>query len=225
MRKYRGDSPGKKLVRLDFWSAVLALDPEAARDASALVLAGHEGGDVATLLGLGLSPKSIVAAERSEQAARLCAARWPGVEVRVEDIAKTARRRVGSWWAALLDSCSPICSSLDEDVAALRQLSIPHIGIGFLMGRDKGNVGFRLRRVSLARLMLPYAFGRAWTYVGAGGSPMAYATFHLDANHARAIWKPRKDWSARSAAAALVRLLRLRESRAHPFELLLNLAA
>lgn len=84
---YKGDSPGKKLVRLSAWLNIMAVS-EALHIPylGALVLAG-EGGDLGVLRGLGFDMSTVSAVDRDPFLVEWCKHHYPEIQAKVGDLA------------------------------------------------------------------------------------------------------------------------------------------
>jgi hypothetical protein len=109
MSTYKGDSAGKKLARyFEHQQGRAQIGEERFRSGRHLVLAGH-GGDVACLLALGARNITAVSIEQDDVdlvRQRFPQDRFPGVDVRLEDVGNAAVR---AWYDTLsLDFCGVI---------------------------------------------------------------------------------------------------------------------
>lgn len=88
---YKGESPGKKLARMQFWGSVaLALGDRFYRKKH-LVLASQHGGDISVLVGLGVDPRNVIAVDLRPDAVAACKARWPTATVKCRDVRMAAQ--------------------------------------------------------------------------------------------------------------------------------------
>ena len=111
---FKGDSPGKKLARLRSWQACTSwMRAMNIPYQGSLVLAGH-GGDISTLTGLGIDPRTITAVDEAEREAKYTAELYPDSTVILADVGKYARVHPsqrpghGKYNAAHLDFCNGI---------------------------------------------------------------------------------------------------------------------
>lgn len=137
---YRGESPSKKLTRLEFWNYVKTqLTDEQFIRGKKLVLASREAGDVSLLLGSGCDPKSIIAVDREESAVQAVRERFPNVPVFHGDVVDVARKHRHELVIAHLDLCSPLSRRsanlvLKSMLHGLRDRTL--IGAAFMYGRE-----------------------------------------------------------------------------------------
>jgi hypothetical protein len=140
---YKGESPGKKLARARTWSVIsLHLGSRLRSGGKIAVLASREGGDVATLLGLGVPASSIVAIDRDAEAAAACQARWPAVDVRVGDAFEIAEKMGGKCVVAFFDLCGPLdgiaCAGFTRVARRLPRDAI--LAVAGMRGRERNIV-------------------------------------------------------------------------------------
>jgi hypothetical protein len=138
VNSYRGESPAKKLVRLEFWRGARELLPNFS-EGNKLVLSSAEGGDTSVLLGMGMRPSLIHAVDIDKHAAD--AATWKlGVEVQNCDVFKHAENFMFD--AVLLDFCGPLRESMLPKLCGLLS-RISHrgvLGLSLLAGRENGSL-------------------------------------------------------------------------------------
>jgi len=136
---YKGESNQKKIARLTMWTeAKMAIGDNVFVSGVHYVLASRNGGDVATLTGLGVPPHNIVAVDRVQIAAAECAETWPLVDVRVGDIIHHLARETRSVASVMLDFCAPYSretvSTVQRAWACLGRRSV--LGVVSLKGRE-----------------------------------------------------------------------------------------
>ena len=168
---YKGESPGKKLARLVFWSEVkksLGTRFDDVHQARIVCLASREGGDISVLKALGVPVARILGIDRCPDAIASCRQRHPDTDLRVGDVTRVLSTlpfdrtlRGPAVDAVFLDFCSPlntetlgvasqVCSNLSPCGTVL--------GVGFMRGREKpttaamdvGGANRRLRRAALS---------------------------------------------------------------------------
>lgn len=145
---YKGESDAKKVARLMYWDQVRLAIPGTFMQRPHLVLASREGGDISVLLGMGVAPENIYAAEINSEAAAACAAKWPGVAVINADVRAVAEQMRGKWASAFLDFCGNFAEGVLEAAAAVVK-ALPlgaAFGIGVLKGREGASTGAPLNR-------------------------------------------------------------------------------
>jgi len=105
---YKGDSPGKALVRFRAWAALrdLALRMRIPYR-GALVLAG-EGGDLGVLQGLGFDMSKVVAVDRDPFLVEWCKHHHPEIQTHTGDIIEVVRDHDVPYNVAHLDFCGGI---------------------------------------------------------------------------------------------------------------------
>lgn len=109
---YKGESPAKKLARISVWEMIAAGRSRPMGDARYLVLASREGGDINFLLGTGIKPTQIFAADINKAACAMARERFPGVTVLEGDVVDYARdKKLPNFDAIFLDFCGPVCES------------------------------------------------------------------------------------------------------------------
>jgi len=135
---YRGDSPAKKLARLNFWGHYYGrIDywhP-------AIVLAGT-GGDIATLIALGVPQSHIVAIDINAQRIRVCKEKFPDVSYFVGDVADVMKENNIESGVVLLDYCGIMSAKCLQTTIEVSQL-IPNdsvLGIATLKCRDRSSI-------------------------------------------------------------------------------------
>ncbi len=75
--RYGGESVGKKLARYSFWDRTKRWLGDRFFTEQHLVLASRDGGDVAVLKGLGVTPQNIVAVDTDKEAVDDCRRKHP----------------------------------------------------------------------------------------------------------------------------------------------------
>lgn len=139
---YRGDSPSKKIARIQHWFTVRDILGSNFLREKHLVLASHEGGDISALLGLGVHPGNIVAVDHDPEVIWNLPDKFPevrGVYGDVFDVARSMGRQLGS---AFLDFCGQphpeILSKIGQLAAhGLRDWAV--LSLGFMRGRERGS--------------------------------------------------------------------------------------
>jgi hypothetical protein len=140
---YKGESPAKKIVRFHFWRRLMEeLGDERFCRSKHLVLASREGGDISILLGLGVPPANILAAELNDRAHAVVCRKFPTVKVfhgNVVELAKAHRRKFKT---SFLDFCSPLTQRvLDSSIEVLKCMSHDSfLGICLLASRESGDL-------------------------------------------------------------------------------------
>jgi hypothetical protein len=113
-----------------------------------MVLAGPSGGDVSTLIGLGATPKNIVAVDMDADAARQARERWSshGVTVEHSDALSASKRHRGRFDVVFLDFCCRLSDGLATDFVR----TVSHgcksdalAGVGFSYGIGERKSGIR----------------------------------------------------------------------------------
>jgi hypothetical protein len=141
---YKGESPGKKYARLQFWLRVSnMLGQKRFVGSKHLVLASREGGDVSVLRGLGVPAKNIIAVDHNRQAAFEAQEKFPEVEVIVADVADVAKEYKRQFASTFLDFCAPVREELLEKVVEVMTWGLGNdsaLGAAFLNGREKGQM-------------------------------------------------------------------------------------
>lgn len=141
---YKGESPAKKIARLQYWSSVIPVfGLDAFKKGKHLVLSSREGGDISVLLGFGVPPKNIIAVEMNVEAARQAQEKFPEVEIIQDDVFAVARRHHRGLSSAFFDFCSPISDALLKKVIGTCAYGIKDngvLGCGFLAGRERGEI-------------------------------------------------------------------------------------
>lgn len=143
MRKYKGDSPGKKAARYVLWTDLLKRIQ--ARDSiykpgefKIVVLASEEGGDVSCLLGLGVPHENIFAVDQDQEALEKFSQRWPKVHTVHGDIVD-AVKRIGKPNIVFLDFCAPLHQTLMKKIrgVAYKVAIGGTLAIAVLKGREQ----------------------------------------------------------------------------------------
>lgn len=135
MSTYKGDSPAKKLARVEFWRRLVPTIPKEGR---IVVLASREMGDYGVLKALGYGAR-VVAVDRDSVAAAAAAAKFPEADVRLGDVAHVVSELTESVAVAFLDFCAPLSPhtyATSRDVVDL----MPDgslFAVGLLRGREQ----------------------------------------------------------------------------------------
>ena len=145
---FKGDTPGKKLARLETWRIILdALGKDRFLSGRYLFLAGPDMGDASVLLGLGVPPERLLGVDYDGVAAASATWAFPQVKVLHEDVLHTverARNEKSLYDAIFLDFCAPIIErNLDTIGLALLE-GLNHYGIiacTLLAGREQDTKG------------------------------------------------------------------------------------
>lgn len=146
---YKGESPGKKLARWEFWGRQrVALGEREWSGGRHAFLASREGGDVSVLEGLGIKAEKMQAIERNSKAADAFADRHPSVPLFRGEAGVFCEREHHSLTTLLLDFCTYPDDQLVRLVArAMRSIRTGgRIGVGLLRGREKGTARRLLAR-------------------------------------------------------------------------------
>jgi len=133
---YKGESPAKKLARLEFWTrAVSIMGDRAGRIA---VLASREMGDYGVLSALGMAER-VVAIDRCASAVEAAKSKYPSADVRHTEAATLRLETQEPIACAFLDFCSPICVDIIDTLALFAERGTPGdlLGVGFLKGREQ----------------------------------------------------------------------------------------
>lgn len=133
---YKGESVGKKLARMAFWSTALGnLRKGPFTGATFTVLASREGGDISTLAGFGVPLAGITAVDRCAEAAMECRVRWPGANVVHGSVEACVTAQTD---ALFLDFCAPIgAETLTTCRSCITQMTNGAlVGLAFLKGRE-----------------------------------------------------------------------------------------
>jgi hypothetical protein len=146
---FRGDSPGKKQARVLFWDLVKdRLGPKDFVKGPYLVISGPQGGDISTLLAMGVEPSAIYAVDIAKHDLAAAKARFGEAGVHFAQVEfKGAHRHFGiaQFACAFIDMCAPIRK---EDLNALLELPARFRGYEFLLGREQGLVSTFIRSVT-----------------------------------------------------------------------------
>jgi len=140
---YKGESPSKKNARLLCWSSVVRASAERFMTGKHLVLVSREAGDVATLLGLAVPPKQIIAVDHNPSAAYLAQQKYPQVRVVCRDVAKIARECKRTLTSAYLDFCGTATDkTLDRTVQVILHglKDEACLAVTLLAGREQGEL-------------------------------------------------------------------------------------
>ena len=153
---YKGESPSKKYARYMCWLSIAEdFDTEKFRSGKHLVLASREGGDISTLLGMGVHPKSIIAVEHSASAAHAAQEKYPQVRVVCRDVVKMAQECKRTLSSAYLDFCGTATAAT---ITRIRQVVLhglkddAYLAVTVLSGREQGE----LREEILAHKAKPF---------------------------------------------------------------------
>lgn len=141
---YRGESPSKKLVRLEFWRAAEKLLAQRFYDTGTLSLASKEGGDIAVLLGMGVPLEHIHAVDTDHHAAD--AAQWKyNVKVHEMDVFEYAKSK--KFGTVFLDFCGPLRESMIGKISNIVPRIHPGgvLGLGLLAGREQGTLASKVK--------------------------------------------------------------------------------
>lgn len=160
MDTYKGDSPAKKLVRLQFWLSVEKHIPVTRLPHARIAfLAGREGGDASTLVGMGFQPEQLLAIDREQDALNVFCLEHPDVRALCGNAHTVLRGRDHrrAYDAVLFDTCSPlgpgVCAAAASIAAhAVRDGGI--LGIGVMRGREQHAVARETLAQSVAALQL-----------------------------------------------------------------------
>jgi len=146
---YRGDSPSKKQTRVLYWSIIAdILGPQLFKKGPYLVISGKEGGDVSTLLAMGVEPSAIHAVDVNKHDLAAAAARFKGSGVQFKRAEfKDAHAIFGmrEYACAFIDMCAPI---RNDDLDAVIALPAKLKGYEFLLGREVGSVNKFIKSVT-----------------------------------------------------------------------------
>lgn len=148
---YKGDTPSKKQARVLYWTIIRdRLGNAAFKKGPYLVIAGKEGGDVSTLLAMGVEPTAIHAVDvnRHDLAASAARFKGSGVVFKVAEF-KDAHVKFGmrEYACAFIDMCAPI---RNEDLDAVIDLPAKLKGYEFMLGRENGGVNAFIKSVTVA---------------------------------------------------------------------------
>lgn len=135
--KYRGESATKKIQRIVFWSAVRQeVGSRKFNRGPHLVLSSSEAGDVSTLLGMGVNPNGIVAVDIDRHAVAAAQWKFPGLDIRHENVVKTVKQQ--KWTSVYLDFCSPLSGkSLSVIAQCMPELGGSVLGVAMLACREQ----------------------------------------------------------------------------------------
>lgn len=144
---YKGDSPGKALVRFKAWAAIRSVCQKMNIPfQGALVLAG-EGGDLGVLHGLGMDLSKVVAVDRDPFMVEWCQHNYPGVQGYVGDITTATGQPSVPYNTAHIDLCGGLRKAdniLATAHTAMRVHTHPAvIAVTMLKGRE-GKAGTHL---------------------------------------------------------------------------------
>lgn len=143
----RGESPAKKLVRLQCWRAAARIVPRFYHQPT-LSLASAEAGDVSVLLGLGCHPAKVHAVDKDHHAAAAAGWKFPEVSVHHTDVFDYAKKTPTSFGAVFLDFCGPLRESTVRSCKRLVGEKVTQNGtvaLGLLVGREQGDICIRVR--------------------------------------------------------------------------------
>lgn len=137
---YRGESFGKKAARLSFWEKALSVLQEKDLPIRALVLASREGGDISTLLGLGVPRESIVAVDIDRFAVQSCLEKWgpPVLHMSLEEAIE--RHKDEPFTVIHADFCNVVSAKLVNSLARVITRGVrcdTLIGVVIKRGREK----------------------------------------------------------------------------------------
>lgn len=149
---YRGDIDAKRLARYDYWRGVRGWMGDDFTSSRHLVLASEYGGDISTLLGMGVASENIFAVDIDPVAAERCRLKFAGVDVVADDVESVIRRRPRGYFGSIfLDFCSWFTPAVRRRCAAAA-LHVPPggvFGVGVMRGRE--GKAFTRARVPMAR--------------------------------------------------------------------------
>lgn len=145
---YQGESPAKKLARLELWRQVAQLEKNIFFEGNHLVLAGAEAGDVGTLFGLGIYADQIVAVDKDIHQAHAARWKYPGVRIEVGDVLDVARENRGLS-TAFLDFCSHASDELFKKIHGVSKCLEKGglLGVGLTVGREKVGTGAQVKEL------------------------------------------------------------------------------
>lgn len=138
---YSGDSWGKKVARLEFWTKALACElfTGSRKPGPLAFLSSRDAGDYNCLRGLGVGERAL-AVDRDRKAIEAAKGLYPDLTVRHGDIAEIAEREGGTWSACLLDFCGPLDGMTARTIVRVAN-SLPRhaiLGVGLMRGREQG---------------------------------------------------------------------------------------
>ena len=140
---YRGDSPGKKVVRSRMWHHVSKVMQQGyhAEFGGALVLAGH-GGDIAAVKGWGMDTSKVVAVDVCKDAVEFCQELYPEVRVLHGDARDLSARDDVQYNVAHLDFCGGLSvDAIDTTYQVMRNITPWSIGSNTEDLRGAGGIG------------------------------------------------------------------------------------
>ncbi len=138
--KYKGESPAKKMVRLNSWLKTSKELGKKFYTEKHLVLASREGGDISVLLGLGVDPSNIIAVDLVKFAVDSAKEKFPGVVVYHNNITEVAKKYANQFASINLDWCGHASKELlSTTLDVLRFGAQPNAicYLAFLSGREK----------------------------------------------------------------------------------------
>lgn len=149
--RYRGESYQKKIARAAFWQKV-DYSMFGFQDARFLVLASENGGDISTLLSLGIDREQIVAVDIDRGAADKCRERW-GDPVHHMDIVEAATS-LGRFDVVHADFCGVTSAKVMDTLAGIfrsfhpsrfleEEFYRPVVGVVVKRGREKDEGSIR----------------------------------------------------------------------------------
>ncbi len=149
MITYKGESPAKKILRYRYWCEVRDLLKERFFSGKHLVLASQEGGDLSTLIWLGVDPTNIIAIDRNRAALAAVKKKYHehGVTFVHGDVfdfkapkRKKAKAKSTNIVSAFFDFCSPTSVDLMNRVVRWSRSNLSTdsvVGVAVLRGRER----------------------------------------------------------------------------------------
>ncbi len=181
---HRGDSPAKKIARLNLWREIEARSkyPAFVRGAH-IVVSGRYGGDIGVLIGMGVPPKNIYAVDTDTHALAAARHKFPDVNFGHCDFGDAITYfELKKVYTAHVDLFSPLRKELIKKVKKLCE-QVEFVGYTYLCGRDHTEVADGISKL------------REDLELDAAGSRQAY----LVRNHG---FNVRASWSYMSSSAS-----------------------
>lgn len=139
---YKGESPAKKIARLELWKDISKLLGGKFASGILLSLLSPEAGDVSVQLGMGAQPDNIIGVDIDKHAASAAQYKFKDVNCLNADVVDAARKYKGKIVAAHLDFCACMTDDLLEKVASVESCLATGgcISCAFMVGREKGEL-------------------------------------------------------------------------------------
>jgi hypothetical protein len=173
---YKGESDAKKLLRFSYWSEARDLLEDRFFTGRHLVLSSQEGGDISTLLWMGVDPKNIIAVDTNKNALDAAKDKYKEYEVpfihgNVFDLdvrpkKKKNGRTTPAVVSAFFDFCAPLSIEMIDKVVVWTRINLSTdaaLGIAVLRARERDEV-FKAHIKSLIDHLDSGASGDKWSH-------------------------------------------------------------